>query len=497
MRRIEDLPVNWIMYETIKRGAGSFGNINNFVGRTWKQITRRIGGYWMATNEWEGPKWRKLFMFLEGLGRGILVFGGGLVIWDGFLGEMKLTWRGQEYLRSWGDISNRVKCIYSHIGDNLLTNGSAESERWEGVGTPTTREQSTVWFSDGIYSCHLITDAVDEGGLIQAATAIAANVYYECRCTVKVVAGIWTLEVYKDDGSGVVLASSSRPDAGQSVLRCSIDDKNTYAGNIGVRLVCKDAAGEVYGDGAVFQEGPVRAETGWYEDTTSQSEYGKLEEVLLEAGMTDAAANAKAQTHLGEHAWPHTVAPSILQLENDGETKLEMTWLGYAWSLRSPYSLITGTDAASDHVSALLAASEFVTAGIVESNAMNYQIDDRAPLKIWEILEDIARVGDANGKLWGLGVYAGRKMEYRAWDTTCLTRFRGGTLYNLVGGEMEPWLMQPGLVYLDDMPVGPVGTTGFTIDDPHVQVMDEVEWSVEDWLNGGSGLKLTGKGEEA
>ena len=489
-RKIEDLPVDWSMFERITEGGGPLGNVKMQVGKTWVQNIKRVGGFWIANCEWEGTEWEKLDLFLDGLGKGIAAYGSGATIWEGFLGEMKLTWSGQEYVVSWGEISNRVKCIYTHIGDNLLTNGSAESAAWAAVGTPPTREQSTVWVSDGIYSCHLVTNAVDEGGLIQAGTAIVASQSYVCRCSVKVVSGSWELVVYQDDGSATVLTSAKVATAGMVVLNCSIDESNTYAGNIGVQLICKDAAGEIYGDGAVFQEGPCRAETSWVEETTSEDKYGVLEEILLKAGMSDAAADALVLTYKNKHSWAHAKAPESFSPDSEGETKLEMTWLGYAWTLRSPYSLIAGTDAASDHVSALLAASEFVTAGIIETNSMNYQIDDQAPLTLWEILGDIAENGDASGNVWGLGIYAGRLAEYRAWDTTCLTRFRNGFLYNLSGGEMEPWLMQPGLVYLDDMPVGPVGITGYTMDDPHVQMMDEVEWSVPEWLAGKSGLTM-------
>ncbi len=496
-RTLDDLPVNWQLYEKITRGEGLIGNINANVGKTWVQNVCRLGGFWLATCEWEGPEWEKLDLFLESLMRGIKVEGSGQTLFEGLLGEMKLTWKGQEYVKNWGEIANRVKCIYTHIGNNLFTNGSAETSAWSAVGTPTTLAQSTTWVSDGVYSCHIVTDAINEGGLIQAAMAISANKYYECRCTVEVISGSWALEIYTDDASATILASASVSNTGLIVLRSSIDNKNEYAGNVGIRLVCKDASGEAYGDGAVFQEGPNRAETGWFEDTSSQAEYGKLEQILLKAGMADAAAEGLCKTYLAKYAWPHINAPTMLALDNiAGETKLEMTWIGYAWTLKSPYSLISGTDTASNQVSALVAASEFVSAGVIAANTMQYQIDDQAPLTLWEILKDIAESGDASGNLWGFGVYAERKAEYRAWETACETHVNNGILYNLAGGEMEPWLMKPGMMYLDDLPAGPMGTSGYERDDPRVQVIDDVEWSVAEWLNGKIGLTLKNHSQE-
>ena len=491
MRKIEDLPIDLALFESVKRGNGALGNVRAQLARTWKRSICRVGGFWMGTSEWEGSRDEKLGMFLEGMMREVRESVGGLVTWQGFAAEMDLNVNGVHYWNSWLKMANKVKTIYTRIGDNEFTNGSAESGAWADYNTPTTNAQSTTWVTDGVYSEHIVSDSARDGAIIQAAIAITANKYYECRATVNIISGTWTVEIYQDDGTGIVLGAVSESNAGQAVLRCSIPAGNTYAGNVGVRVYC-DGVGECYADGAVFQEGPLRAETAWYQDTASQTDYGVMETILLKAGMADQTANGDAQRYLAQHAYPKTQMPNdfaVAAAEAGAEVTLKITWLGYVWTTFNRYTTVVGTDDADDHVSALLGLCEFVSAGpIIEANTMQYQIDDRAPLRVWECFRDVAEAGDVDGDRWGFGVYEGRQAEYREWDTAVTFRLRGGQALHLAGGTLEPWFARPGLMAVDDMPIGPAGASGNVDDDPRVAVIDEVEFDCGAWLKGESGL---------
>jgi hypothetical protein len=89
-------------------------------------------------------------------------------------------------------------------------------------------------------------------------------------------------------------------------------------------------------------------------------------------------------------------------------------------------------------------------------------------------------------------VFGNRLFDYRVADTALSYRYRNGRLLNIAGGEMEPWFALPGLAYIDDLPIGPPDLTGDEADDPHVKWIEEVEFSVADWLAGseGAGLKF-------
>lgn len=488
-RDLASLPVDLLLYDTYKRNSGELGNVKKNLGPTWRRSIRSVGGFWVATADYEGPEHEQLELFQEGLMRQVVESLGGLTTWRGFIARMELTLNGIHFIRQWETIANQVKAIYSRIGDNQFTNGSAESGAWTAYNTPTTLAQSTVWVNEGTYSCRIVADSANDGATIQTGITIVANKAYDCRVSVNLVSGTWKLEIYRTD-TGATLGSTNENTTGDHVLTCSISDSNTYAGTIGVRLFCTTASGEIYGDAAVFQTAPERAETKWYTDTDSQAEYGIIEEVLLLAGESDADANDVALTEKRKRAWPRAQPPDEFgsQLDSPGQTKLALTIYGDVFTMRNKYSTRSGTGGRSTHVTNLVGDSEFVTAGVIESNTRDYKIDDQAPVRIWEILRDITLAGDASGNRWLCGVFGNRKFDYRMADTALIYRARAGRLYDVSGGEVEPWLAGPGLVYLDDLPIGPPDLTGDEADDPHVKWIEEVEFNVAEWLKGGSGL---------
>lgn len=495
-RELDELPIALNLLDTIKRGSAPLGNVKKALGRTYRRSVRRIGGYYYGTAEWHGEDYEKLEMFQDGMMRQLVESLGGLTTWRGFVAGMVLTLDGQKFERRWDGRANRVKAIYSRIGDNQFTNGGAESGAWTAYNTPTTLEVSTAWYTEGAQSCHIVADSANDGATIQTGITIVAAKAYDCRLSVRLVSGTWKLEIYRTD-TGATLASVSENTAGDHTINCSISDTNTYAGAIGVRFYCTDAAGEIYADAGVFQEAPARAETAWSEDADAQDEYGVMEEVLLLAGQSDEDANDKAVTYRKENAWTRARPPSEFDEEmpasgddEDGSgVKLEVEFYGDAYTVRNKYSTRTGTDTRSNHVTNLVGDCEFVSAGTIEENLREYFIDTQAPIRIWEILKDIALAGDLNGALWQCGVFGDRLFDYKPVETAILYHARGGKLYHTGGGLVEPWLAVPGYCYVDDLPIGPADLTGDDGDDPHVLFLEEVEFDAARWLDGESGLK--------
>lgn len=498
MRKIEELPIAIELLGTSKRGGAPLGNITAKVGKTWRHSVRRVGGYWMASCTYEGDLAEMQEIFLEGMMREVRATFGGMLVWKGFLGEAALSLNGVDYYRSWLEIANRVKTLYTRIGDYYpLANPGAESGAWAALGTPSTREQSTDWYAEGDYSCHVVADSMDDGVTIESGIGISLGKYYECQVSVKIVSGTWRLMIWSADAKtadgSVGAVEYSTP--GQYVMRASVPESNQDASSVDLRLYCTTSSGEIYADAAVFQEGSCGSATGWCEDTASQDEFGVIELALLKAGMDDGAANAEAQRTLAEMAWPRTQAPNEFSALGGGmeqAPRLELTFFGEIFTARNKYcpmALYT-TATCSEHVSNLIAACEFLSEGVVETNAMDYLIDSRAPQRIWECLRDITLAGDASGNRWQIGVNGDGTVDYRAADTTVSCRFRNGRIYNIAGGEMEAWLMQPGLCYMDDLPTGPTEISGLQADDPHVMTIDEVTFDAGEWLNGGSGLRF-------
>jgi hypothetical protein len=477
-------PVRLTLHNNVQTGGGFLQDATEQLARTWKRTIRDVGGYWLGTARWEGSPAEMLDVFQNGMQWELRESAGGLMTWQGFLAEMSLTYKGQVYTRSWTDLANRVKAIYSRIGPNLITNNSCEATVWDAIGTPATRERSAAWATEGSYSAHVVTDAANEGVTIQTAIAIAAAQEYQAHVTVYVESGTWRLEIIASDGSVIDFAELAG--VGQMVLYVGVPPDAYAAQNVALRLYCTDAAGEIYADAAVFQLAPNRAETSWYPNASSAVEYGVIEHILLQAGMTDTAANALARRYLVDHAWARTLPPATISPDEDADkNRLELTFYGYAATLANKYSQQIGADdAASDIVTAILSEAEFVEVGEIQTNALEYHIDDREAVRHWDILREIAQAGDASGNRWTCGVYADRRFFYRRASDQVVARLRGGRLLDPGGGPLQGWFAEPGLVALDDMPLAYAAITGQAADGASRAWMNEVEFSLGKFLDG-------------
>jgi len=503
-RSLEDLPVSFVLHDKLDPGNLSAGSarlatITPKIGPSARVTKRGRGGWWALTATWEGEEWEKREFFLDGLQYEIRMNRGGKTLWAGFVAIMKLTLpSGEIYIRDWTRLYNKIKTIYTRLGDNELTNGSAESGAWTAYGTPTTNEHSTTWVSDGIYSNHIVANSPGDGATIQGGITIPEAKSKQGKINVNIVSGKWVFEIYRED-TGEALTKRVEDNTGESELLVSISEDNTYSGNVGVRIYlhADSSSGEIYGDGAVFQDAPYKAETRWYSDTASQAIHGIKEFANLMGGSSDQAARNTTLTDLRKKAWPHTFPPN--DYENNifsNECRLEITAFGYVATLNSLHSDTTGTDAISDHLTALLSQAEFIEARVITENTTEFMIDTQGPLRIWDLIEDMTLAGDASGNRYECGVGESRKFDYMPVDDEPKYKQRGGLIFALDGSEIEPWEIEPGYILLEDMPLGPGQISGYETDDPRVVYMFETTFDAGDWLAGGPGLKWRGDSDE-
>lgn len=461
-------------------GDGSSGKLRKW-HRSIRGDPRAVGGFYIGTAEFHGSRGEMLEMYLNGMARRIVeTGGGGIVTWEGLIADMDLTLDGQTYTRSLPLCANAIRCIYSSIGDNVFTNGSAETALWDAIGTPSTRERVATWATHGTYGVHVVTDAGSEGVLIEGGLTITANVAYQCYVAIEVVAGAWTLGIHAT-ADDQLIASAVTVDTGNDVLMVRIGENNAITG-VYVLLRAAATGAEMYADAAVLQIAPTRAETEWQTDTDSIAEYGRIEDVLLEAAMTDAAAAGNVLTQLAQRAWPRTRPPVDFSVAAGQEDGLSILFIGYCETLKWLYTLAATTAIASTQVATLIAESEFVTAGAIEANTMSYQIEQDDPVRIYDVLMDILHAGSASGARYIGGVYAGRKFNYEAVSTTLDYHYRGGRLLDILGSPVKPWMARPGLARLDDAPVGPGELTSDIGDDPRNVWISEVEFIAPDTL---------------
>lgn len=479
------MTINLNLFDNVKQSDALISNLGNGVEgrlRNWQHTTRDVGGFWSASGDWHGSRSEMLEMFLNGVARRVVESAGGrLTTWEGFAADLELTLDGQTYIRTLPACANAVRCIYSAIGDNVFSDGSAESAAWTPVSTPPTHERVTTWAVQGTYGMHVVTDGSNEGTEIENGLSITAGVAYQCYLTVKVISGTWTLEV-RDSGDSSIIASRATVGTGRDVLMVTVGDNNT-ATTVFVRLMADAAGREIYADAAVLQTAPLRAETEWFTDDDSIAEWGRIEDVLLEAAMADATAEALVKTALAERSWPRSRPPVQFSVADLGRKDgLSVAFLGYCHTLKWRHVLSHTTAAMGAQVAALVGESEFVTAGAVNTNSTSYQVVEGEPSRIWDELVDIIAAGDDTGARWMGGVYGGRKFDYEARPTALSYHYRGGRLLNVHGGEVKPWAVRPGLARLDDAPVGPGEITGDIADDPRNVWISEIIFQSPDGL---------------
>lgn len=471
------------LYNNVLDGGGHYRNATNYLNKTWSRSVRDIGGYWIGTAQWGGNSGDMLDMFQTGLMMEIREMVDGMITWQGFLAEMALTYKGQRYTRSWADVANRIKVVYSMMGTNIITNPSCEATVWDAYGTPSTRERSTSFATKGDYSAHVVTDAANEGVIIDSSIAVTSGKAYQAHVTVNIISGTWRLEIYNSSG---VIDYADQDVVGKAVITTSISE-DALVTSVGLRLYCTSATGEVYADAAVFQQIAYRAEVGG-NNLVSRAEYGIIDHIQSEIGMSTAAAAALLAKLIADKAWAKVKPPSQIEDPDKKTTdKLELTFLGYAYTLRNRYTQLGGTeDNASDLIADLVGETQFVTIGRAQSNTTSYYIED-IEYRVWDVIREIVTAGDASGNRWTGGVYSGRKFYYEQASDMPVARIRNGKILANNGGPLEGWLAEPGLVAIDDMPIA-YDMGGRTEDRLNMAWMNEVEFNLGDYLKGENGI---------
>jgi hypothetical protein len=452
----------------------------------WRRTIRDIGGCWYGEGTFQGTPWEMREFFLTNLFGRVVESVGGEQTWEGFIAEMELTHNGLAFVRSVYPMANYARTIYRYIGPNLFADGSAESSTWTQVGTPSTHEFTTAWFTKGTQGVHVVTDAADEGTQIENNIAITAGRSYICRVTTEIVSGTWTLGIYENVG-GTALAQRTTDVTEKEVLTCQIPESNTTSPNVYVRLTADGASAEAYFDAAVLQLAPFRKETEWFTDTDSEGEFGRIERIMIEAGMTDEQAEGRAEDVVYRSAWPRTRPPErfgVFEIDDTIEDSLIISVAGYVHTLGWKHVVTTGgNDSASNHITNLVTESEFISTGSIEDNlSFETAVKEDNPITIWDAIEEVILAGDGTGTPYEGGVYPGRTFDYGARSTTVEYNYSGGELQSVHGGYIEPWFVRPGICHMAEMPIEPAGITGRTQDDPRNVWLAEVEFVAPDGI---------------
>lgn len=481
----------------LRESSPHLRDVTKLFGPTWRRTVRRRGGFFAGSVELTKQQVSRMWMedfFNYSLLREIREVGSGIETWRGMLVSMEYTRGGDVFVHDFKPLANAIKCLYTSIGDNVLTNGSGETGVWNpypSANANLTITQDSTWSSHGTYSIKIVVaDTGIRGAYIGGtngyAITIVAGKQYLIRATLKVTSGSWRVSCNQSSDDESLAKYSTAGATGDHVVNITIPDTNTYAGTVDFRITSEASIGTVNVDACVFQMGPHSADTGWYLDKRSIALFGRKEDVLLEGGMSVANAQAKVQSERLKRAWPNPQPPRSGQVRepDTGTDKLKLTFAGDWYRLFWLHTTLHGTRTMSAWVKALLALQTTVTAGRIMDNTADFYVEDQAPMLIGDLLKNIAGDGEIGGARWGVGVYSARKLYYERLEPRLSYLYRGGQLYNAYGGMVSPWLARPGWMLYQDMPPGGYTLTAYAEHGPRWVFVEEMEMMPPDAAHG-------------
>jgi len=403
------------LFQRIQEGSVFDLDVTGYVRDTWTRTERAHGGYWTAAFTISGvANWKLWNWYNTWIGKRVVEHSYGKVTWEGEITYCELAMDGNIYAQIldpeiW---HNRVKTQYTYPRFEDVNQGVLAYDPDAGNSFQDTLQDFTDW------------------------RTVAGNAVY-------------AITVFNDDStvcSGYLGNSFTtlNPNDSIHVFR---DVERTDSGWLG------DESGKTpssYSINHVANAG-VQFETDWAETTGSSEIYGESEYIdVLPDECNSTAAEANRDRRLLEHAYPKT-SPNggwVAGGAGLGQNQLYVACSGYVFSMnRRFYENDVIPAAASTQIGTLVAASEFVTAGGIDTNDMPIPIGcGSIPLRIWDQIESFIKMGDTSGNRWAGGVYRGRVFDYHLAETQPAFSWSKDRLVDDLGHPMQPTLIRPDII---------------------------------------------------
>jgi len=473
--------------------------------RHWRDSIQDIGGFWQGSGTfWTGKedpfvsRIDAIGLFMSGLGYHIVRSQAGRSCWEGRISALELTLDGMTIRRSLENLANNIKIIYSRWGANKVINGSAESPLINltnyyhvvSAGEEMIITQSAEWSSIGTYSFKVTHTGAPGvgwyGGFGLYAGNVTASSKYRvmatCYVPVSDPSGVVSIDII--NGGWSIYHRDIIPLGGSGTMQvvCDFTTPGDATGALSVEFTCNNVLDEAgwywHIDGVTFQEFGSRAELGWLGNSDSIALYGPKEDIKLMDSITDEEAVARQIQLLARHSWPRNFPVDIPEAKEDG---LSIEAEGYIFVQAGKSVTFGGVTDATIHLTTLLSAASFISAGYIATNSLPVYVDDVNPIRLWDGLEKVVKAGGAGGIRYVGGVGPGRLFNYRARDTLPRYRRKGGQWFNMDNTMADPQTMQPAIVFLEDMPSGtgiPVGSSSLE-DDPRYAYVPKLEYDAD------------------
>lgn len=229
-------------------------------------------------------------------------------------------------------------------------------------------------------------------------------------------------------------------------------------------------------------------------DTVSQSvsRYGRREEKLLVDNYPVATAQAYRDRFLAENGWPWARPVS---LGPRGEASLQLRACGYAFTANWMFVeegdgtaddvddwmaevVGTATGLSSNHGGSTGGAGDcqFLQVGHMATNTLQVTKELQTPMRAWDLLAELAALGDATGDPWQVWVDVNREVHYQEISTPPRYYLRNGVLYSTETEQqaVNPYAVRPAVVRDMDYPVRGA-EQGSWLEDRRDAFIEEVE----------------------
>lgn len=232
--------------------------------------------------------------------------------------------------------------------------------------------------------------------------------------------------------------------------------------------------------------------SAWATAPQSIERYGRREELLLLDNYPEATALAYRNTFLAERAWPW---PRPIALGAGGEARLDLVVCGYAFTANWLF-LAEGDNTADDlddwigevvgtttglttnHGGSTAGAGDcqFLAGKSLATNTLQAVKGSDGPMRPWDLLSELAALGDSSGNPWRVWVDTGRLLHYGPISAAPRYFMRRGVLYDSAGarGASNPFQVRPAVVRDLDYPISG-GAYGSFLQDRRDSFVEEVE----------------------
>lgn len=411
----------------------------DMIARRWQRNVRALGGFYTAgfdVSEADVTRGELVDFYNTWIGMTARERAQGLVSWEGMITRLSLVLDGDEYQislepRWW---HNRVDVFYSNAAVNDVNQGTlnylAVPARLQDTGQDFSDWETTS--GNAAYRVQVMNsdNTVSWGYLGAASTVTNPND---------------TVTIYQDFNLSTAGWNDGSPGTAVSYQVISVSLESS------------------------------RASTGAASNTISQGEFGRMDYIVSLAGADATAATALRDRHLEEYAWPRSRFVGRSRAANRLVVSLNGFWNTLFWRYRTT----SETGAASTVIANVVGDSEFVGAGIIDSNALEVTADGYPmPQRLGDLITRIVAQGDASGNVYRAGVYGERALDYELVPDDYEYVIRDGVLYDLAGSPVVPELALPGRFVRASRTVGvnpPDSSRAWG--DTGVAYIDQVEWA--------------------